>query len=199
MKPIVIQKGWAKVRIYECPLRRGGDEYMTYIIVWYVGKKRMRRGMASLRLAKQEANSIADQLADGSATTTHITQKDLQYYRKCENLLNGVPLMRAVKYFVQHNPKEIKSPRFNDLVEEFLENRKTSPGFSSIRIKAMRDHLNRYGNRYNWPLSLISPNHIEEYIEELPLSPNNRSNHRESILSLLKYAGQRGYLKPSIK
>ena len=71
MKPIIIQKGWAKVRIYECPLRRGDEEYMTYIISWYIGKKRMRRGMASLELAKREAKAIAEQLADGSATALH--------------------------------------------------------------------------------------------------------------------------------
>ena len=194
MKPIIIQKGWAKVLIYECPLRRGDEEYMTYIISWYIGKKRMRRGMASLRLAKKEANTIAEQLADGSATTAEITQKELQHYRKCENLLNGVPLMRAVKYFIEHNPKEIKAPRFNDLIDEFLENRKTTPGFISKKLKIMRDHLNRYGSKYNWPINLIGPKHIEEYIEELPLSRLNRLKHRESIFAFLKYARQRGYL-----
>ena len=58
MKPVVIQKGWSKVRVYECPLKRGDNEYMTYIVAWYVGKKRMRRGFASLEFAKRELNRI---------------------------------------------------------------------------------------------------------------------------------------------
>lgn len=153
----------------------------------------MRRGMASLQLAKREANSIARQLADGSGTAVTITAKELQHYRKCENLLNGVPLMRAVKYFIERNPREVKETRFNDLVEEFLENCQSNPAFDSNRTQLIKDHLRRYGNRYNWPISLISPKHIEDYIDELPLNSSNRLKHRESILCFLKYAKQRGY------
>lgn len=193
MKPIVIQKGWAKVRIYECPLKRDKIVYKSYIMSWYVGKKRMRRGMASLLLAKREANAIADQLADGSGTAVTITAKELQHYRKCENLLNGIPLIRAVKYFIEHNPREVKETRFNDLVEEFLENCQNNSAFNSKQTRLIRDCLRRYGSRFNWPISLISPKHVEEYIEELPLNSANRLKHRESILCFLKYARQRGY------
>jgi len=195
MKPIVIQKGWAKVRIYECPLKRDKNVYKSYIMSWYVGKKRMRRGMASLQLAKREANAIADQLADGSGTAVTITAKELQHYRKCENLLNGIPLIRAVKYFIEHNPREVKETRFNDLVEEFLENCQNDSSLSPKTKRAIKDSLRRYGNRYNWPISLINPKHIEDYIDELPLNFANRKKQRESIFLFLKYAKQRGYLK----
>ena len=194
MKPIVIQKGWAKVRIYECPLRRGGDEYMTYIIVWYVGKKRMRRGMASLELAKREAKAIAEQLADGSATTTQITQKELQYYRQCESLLNGVPLDRAIKAYIESNPKEVKQIKIKELVEEFLKRNDADPNLSKEQKRTIRHHLTRFAERMNRPIPVITPRDIDEYLDDPTYAPRTRHNHRASIIVLFNYARRKGYL-----
>ena len=194
MKPIIIQKGWAKVRIYECPLRRGQEEYLTYIISWYIGKRRMRRGMASLELAKREAKAIAEQLADGSATTTEITQKELQYYRQCENLLNGVPLDRAVKSYVEANPKEVRQVRIKELVEEFLKRNDADPNLSKEQKRTIRHHLSRFAERMNRPISVITPKEIDEYLDDPQYAPRTRHNHRASIIVLFNYARRKGYL-----
>jgi len=194
MKPIIIQKGWAKVRIYECPLRRGQEEYLTYIISWYIGKRRMRRGMASLELAKREAKAIAEQLADGSATTTEITQKELQYYRQCENLLNGVPLDRVVRSWVEQNPKEVKQVRLKELVEEFLKRNDADPNLSKSQKLTIRHHLTRFSERMNRPISVITPRDIDEYLDDPQYAPRTRHNHRASIIVLFNYARRKGYL-----
>lgn len=194
MKPIVIQKGWAKVRIYECPLKRGENEYPTYIIAWYIGKKRMRRGMASLELAKREARAIAEQLADGHAATTEITQKELQYYRQCENLLNGVPLDRAVKAYVETNPKEVKQVRIKELVEEFLKRNDADQNLSDSQKKTIRHHLTRFADKMNRPISVITPKEIDEYLDDPVYAPRTRHNHRASIIVLFNYARRKGYL-----
>jgi integrase len=194
MDPIVIKKGWAKVRIYECPLHRGDEEYMTYIISWYIGKKRMRRGMASLELAKREAKAIAEQLADGSATTTEITQKELQYYRQCENMLNGVPLDRAVKAYIEQNPKEVKQIRLKDLVEEFLKRNDADPNLSKAQKSNTRKHLIRLADKMNRPISVIESRDIDEYLDDPSYAPRTRHNHRSSIIVLFNYARRKGYL-----
>jgi len=194
MKPIVIQKGWARVKIYECPLRRGDREYLTYIIVWRVGKKRMKRGMASLELAKREAKAIAEQLADGHATTTEITQKELQYFRHCENLLNGVPLDRAIKVYIESNPKEVKQVRVKELVEEFLKRNDADPNLSKEQKRTIRSHLTRFSERMNRPVSVISPRDIDEYLDDPSYAPRTRHNHRSSLIVLFNYARRKGYL-----
>ena len=194
MKAITIQKGWAKVKIYQCPLRRGDNEYMTYIMSWYVGKKRMRRGTASLELAKREAKAIAEQLADGSASTTEITQKELQYYRQCENLLNGVPLDRAVKAYIEQNPKEVKQVRIKDLVEEFLKRNEADPNLSKEQKRTIRHHLSRFADKMNRPVSVIEPRDIDEYLDDPTYAPRTRHNHRSSIIVLFNYARRKGYL-----
>ena len=76
MKPLIIRKGWAEARIYECEVR---GKYFTYFVCWRVGKQRKRRGLASLTEAKREAKTIVEQLADGSAMPAEgITMRDLQ-------------------------------------------------------------------------------------------------------------------------
>lgn len=194
MKPVVIQKGWSKVRVYECPLKRGDNEYMTYIVAWYVGKKRMRRGFASLEFAKREAKAIAEQLADGHAATTEITQKELQYYRQCENLLNGVPLDRAVKAYIETNPKEVKQVRLKELVEEFLKRNNADQNLSSSQKNTIRHHLTRFADKMNRPISVITPRDIDEYLDDPVYAPRTRHNHRASIIVLFNYARRKGYL-----
>lgn len=194
MKAIVIQKGWAKVRIYKCPLRRGEEEYTTYIVSWYVGKTRMRRGMASLELAKREAKAIAEQLADGSATTTEITQKEFQYYRQCENLLNGVPLDRAVKAYIETNPKDVKQIRVKELVEEFLKRNTADSNLSNAQKTTIRSHLTRFAEKMNRPVTVITATDIDEYLDDPTYAPRTRHNHRASIIVLFNYARRKGYL-----
>lgn len=194
MKPIVIQKGWAKVKVYECPLKRGDNEYLTYIVSWYIGKKRMRRGMASLELAKREAKAIAEQLADGHASTTEITQKELSYFRQCENLLNGVPLDRAVKAYIESNPKEVKQVRLKELVEEFLKRNDADQNLSSSQKNTIRHHLTRFADKMNRPISVITPRDIDEYLDDPVYAPRTRHNHRASIIVLFNYARRKGYL-----
>ena len=181
MKPIVIQKGWAKVRIYECPLKGGENEYLTYIVSWYIGKKRVRRGFASLEFAKREARAIAEQLADGSATTTEITQKEYQYFRQCENMLNGIPLDRVIKAYIENNPKEVKQIRLKELVEEFLKRNDADQNLSDSQKKTIRHHLTRFADKMNRPVSAITSKDIDEYLDDPVYAPRTRHNHRSSI------------------
>lgn len=191
MKPIEIAKGWAKAKIYECPVR---DKYTTYIIVWWVGKKRMRRGFASLQLAKREAKAIVEQLADGSGTTTEITQKELQYYRHCEQLLNGVPLDRAVKAYVEANPTEVKQIRVKELVEEFIRRNEADSHLSRAQKNTIKHHLTRFSDRMNRPLNVIASKDIDEYLDDPVYAPRTRHNHRSSLMVLFNYARRKGYL-----
>lgn len=191
MKPISIKKGWAEAKIYECPVR---GKYTTYIVVWRVGKKRMRRGFASLQFAKREAQAIVHQLADGSATTTEITQKELQYYRECERILNGVPLDRAVKAYLETNPSDVKQTRVKELVEEFLKRNDADGNLSSAQKTTIRSHLTRFSDRMNRPLTVISAKDIDDYLDDPTYAPRTRHNHRSSLMVLFNYARRKGYL-----
>jgi len=188
MKPIIIRKGWAEVRIYECEVR---GKYFTYFVCWRVGKQRMRRGLASLAEAKREANIIVEQLADGSALpAAGITMRDLQYYRACENMLNGVPLDRAVKAYLESNPSETKGIRIPALLEEFLAN---SPK------NTIRDLLKRFASKITKPIALVTSHDIDEYLSNPTYAPLNRYKQRSAIMALFNYARIKGYLSEDRK
>ena len=191
MKPIIIKKGWAEARIYECEVR---GKYFTYFVCWRVGKQRMRRGLASLAEAKREAKIIVEQLADGSGLPAEgITMRDLQYYRACENMLNGVPLDRAVKAYLQTNPSEAKEIRIPELVEEFLVKNDAS-GNSVMQKRTMRALLKRFASKITKPISLITPHDMDEYLSDSSYAPRTRHNQRSAIIVLFNYARRKGYL-----
>ena len=196
MKPIIIKKGWAEVRIYECEVR---GKYFTYFVCWRVGKQRMRRGLASLAEAKREAKTIVEQLADGSALPAEgITMRDLQYYRACETMLNGVPLDRAVKAYLKTNPAETKEIRIPELVEEFLSKNDTSVNSSAQKI-TIRTLLKRFASKISKPISLVTPHDIDEYLSDPTYAPRSRHNQRSSIIVLFNYARRKGYLSDERK
>ena len=196
MKPIIIKKGWAEVRIYECEVR---GKYFTYFVCWRVGKQRMRRGLASLAEAKREAKVIVEQLADGSAMPAEgITMRDLQYYRACETMLNGVPLDRAVKADLQTNPAETKEIRVPALVEEFLAKNESSLNSNSQKI-TMRALLRRFASKMSKPISLVTPHDIDEYLADPTYAPRTRHNQRSAIIVLFNYARRKGYLSDERK
>ena len=191
MKPLIIKKGWAEARIYECEVR---GKYFTYFVCWRVGKQRMRRGLASLAEAKREAKTIVEQLADGSALPAEgITMRDLQYYRACENMLNGVPLDRAVKAYLQTNPTETKEIRIPALVEEFLAKNETSINSNAQKI-TMRGILKRFASKITKPISLVTAHDLDEYLSDPSYAPRSRHNQRSGIIVLFNYARRKGYL-----
>jgi len=154
----------------------------------------MRRGFSSLQLAKREAKAVVDQLADGSGTTTEITQKELQYYRQCEQLLNGIPLDRAVKAYVESNPSEVKQIRVKELVEEFLARNEADTNLSRSQKITMKHHLTRFAERVNRPLTVVTAKDIDEYLDDPVYAPRTRHNHRSSLMVLFNYARRKGYL-----
>ena len=196
MKPLIIKKGWAEVRIYECEVR---GKYFTYFVCWRVGKQRMRRGLASLAEAKREAKVIVEQLADGSALPAEgITMRDLQYYRACETMLNGVPLDLAVKAYLQTNPAETKEIRVTALVEEFLAKNESSLNSNYQKI-TMRALLRRFASKMSKPISLVTPHDIDEYLSDPTYAPRTRHNQRSAIIVLFNYARRKGYLSDERK
>lgn len=191
MKPIIVKKGWAEARIYECKVR---EKYLTYFVCWRVGRQRMRRGMASLQLAKREAKEIVEQLADGSAMPAEgLTQRDLQYYRQCEAMLNGVPLDRAVKFYLAANPNELKDIRIPALVEEYLD-RKDQAGLSKENKISVKANLKRFASLLSKPVSLVTAHDIDEYLHNQAYAPRTRHNWRGCLMGLFNYARRKGYL-----
>jgi integrase len=196
MKPLIIRKGWAEVRIYECTVR---NKYLTYFVCWRVGKQRMRRGLASLTEAKREAKTIVEQLADGSALpASGITMRDLQYYRTCESMLNGVPLDRAIKGYLKNNPSEVKEIRISELVEEFLAKNEASVNSNSQKI-TMRALLTRFASKISKPVSLVTASDLDEYLSDPRYAPRTRHNQRSAIIVLFNYARRKGYLSDERK
>lgn len=191
MKPVIVKKGWATVKIYTCPVR---EKYTTYFVCWYVGRQRMRRGLSSLEAAKREAKAIAESLSDGSATVAEISQRDLQYYKACEASMNGVPLDRAVKAYLETNPAEVEKIRLAELVEEFIKRNTADPHLSLAQKSTMRHHLGKFAKAVNRPLTLITSHDVDNYLDNPEYAPRTRHNHRSSIIVLFNYARRKGYL-----
>ena len=154
----------------------------------------MRRGLSSLEAAKREAKAIAENLADGSATVAEISQRDLQYYKACEASLNGVPLDRAVKAYLEVNPSEVEKIRVAELVEEFLKRMKADVNLAHAGKATLLHHLSKFAKTVNRPLTLITSHDLDKYLDNPEYAPRTRHNHRSSLIALFNYARRKGYL-----
>ena len=133
---------------------------------WRVGKDRKRKAFAHYKLAKSEAEVIANELSRGEAQYDKLTNEDRMIYSRAYksikgiskpldlianeyseaiNQLQGIPIQQAVEYYLKHHPRELPRRTVQEVLTEMLE-AKTKQGLSERcvwRIPIFSD-LNSY-------------------------------------------------------
>lgn len=189
--PIIIEKAQSKVTIY--PIKNRNT--VTHMLVWYSGGKRNRRGIADRKTAVQTANSIVESLAEGRGKMTEITIQELQYYQDCEAKLGGIPLIKAVDFYLAHNGSSTQKPMtLEKVVDEFILWNKNR-NISERQRRTYRHHLHNLRDSMGTVMiERIRSVDIDKYLNQSRWSDRTRKNHQASIIQLFKYAKRTGYL-----
>ena len=209
-KGTVLKKGSSSVTIYFTP--NNGVE--QYTLTYYVGKERKRRKFSNFIRAKSEAERVLNKLNTADFEAIRLTGQDAVVYVHAERLLEsqmpGVSLIQAIEEYV--TAKKLLPANINlaepcreyvektafpeklpeEVLDELIESKK-GLSVSEVYIKDLR-RLHRFSEAFKCPILSIKSAQIEQFLDNLHMTPRTRNNYRRNMVTLFQFAQQRGYL-----
>lgn len=209
--PMVVKCGSASVTIYQNKSKNG---YFSFKVRYFRGADEVRVTRANFDQAREEAESAARNLANGELDVLTLRRDDrLAYVRSIEvlkptgvdleaaakqfaeahALLKGVPLIDAVRFYVQRQPQTCQQRTVAETAAELVQ-QKRDMGRCEDYLKDMRLRLKRFSDAFHCNVDSVSPLQVEEFLLNLNVAGRTQNNFRRLIGTLLKFAIKRGYL-----
>lgn len=213
--PISVKVGSVTVKIYDGESRG----YPLYTIAWYEGPKRCRKTSADLAEAKGEAERIAIKLESGHRTAAAMKTSDAEAYGlalrelapinvplnvavkefvAAHKLLGGASILEAVKFYVARRPTQETIISVHEAVEQFLEAKK-SDGVGNRYLQDARSRLRKFSGAFQQPLRDVATAAMDEWLRGIATHPRTRNNFRQHIVTLFRWARDRGYLEREVQ
>jgi integrase len=208
--PIVVKRGSCAVKIYRD--RKPTGTY--YRVSYHIDRKRHRLHYNDLEKAVAEAEAKAAQLSrcDGAAATfsgrdRHIYECALEEikgfdvpldaaaheYKEARNLLDGVPLIDAARFYARHHGRGIKRKSVAAAVEEMID-AKQRKGVSDVYLADLRYRLGVFKESFHCDVNAIAPDDVAAFFEDLKLSPRSHNNFLRALRTFFAYAQRHDWL-----
>jgi len=209
-KRTVLKKGSTSVTIYYTP-NKGVDQYT---LTYYIGKVRKRRKYSDFTQAKTEGERVLEKLSTGDFEALRLSGEDRSIYVHAKRLLDsqmpGVSLLQAIEEYVSaksllpanvnlvepcrdYAEKRIYPEKLpEEVMAELIESKK-GLSVSEVYLKDLR-RLNRFSEAFKCPILSIKSAQIEQFLDNLNMTPRTRNNYRRNLVTLFQFAQQRGYL-----
>jgi site-specific recombinase XerD len=212
--PILVKRGSSTVKIY----RDRKPEGTYYRVTYYLGAKRQRLNFSNLQEATNEAEAKASQLSRGDVDAAQLSGKDrLEYgraldtvkqfnlpldavaieYKEARNLLDGVPLIDAARFYARHHGKGIKRKSVALAVDEMIE-RKTAKGVSELYLADLRYRLGVFKEAFQCDVSAITPDDVATFFDGLKLSPRSHNNFLCALRTFFRFAQKHDWLSKEV-
>ena len=207
--PLVVKVGNVRIKIY----RTRSRGYNLFTVAHYSGGRRKRKSFASLAIAKEHANEIAQAIINDRLAVLELTSADrdgyvgaidllrplgiplrsaVEEYVAARSLLNGEPLLSAVEEHIGRRRKVIDK-RVREVVDELVAS-KIEAQLSKRYTNSLRCYLNRFASAFEINIGSATSRMIEDWLTGLKLGPRGRNNIRQSIVTLFHFARSRHYL-----
>jgi integrase len=212
--PIVVKRGSCSVKIY----RDRKPEGTYYRVAYSLGGKRHRLNFSDLDEAKAEAEAKASQLSRGDVDAAQLSGKDrLEYGRACDavkefklpldavaieykearNLLDGVPLIDAARFYSRHQGKGIKRKSVALAVDEMIQ-RKTTKGVSKLYLADLRYRLGVFKAAFQCDVNALTPDDVATFFDGLKLSPRSHNNFLCALRTFFRFAQKHDWLSKEV-
>jgi integrase len=209
--PITVKKGHATVKIYQ--LKNRGS--LSYCVAYIGATGRRRKNFANLDLAKREANTIAQSLADGDLEALKLTGAERQIYVEAEqaikatglplhsvahefarafNILGGANVVEAARYYKQHHDPQLPPITATEAVEKLYQ-AKRAEGLSKMYLNDIRWLLGDFARAFQCPLSSLQPDDLRQYLNAKRVGLVAKQNRRRLLVVLFNFAKRQGWLR----
>jgi integrase len=208
--PILVKRGSSAVKIYRDRKPQG----TYYRVVYHLGGRRHRLNFRDLAVARSEAEAKASQLSQGHLDAALLHPNDrLEYgrakhavkelglpldavaieYAQARDLLDGVPLLDAARFYARHHGKGIKRVEVAAAVSEMIE-RKKQKGVSDVYLRDLRYRLGTFAEAFQCDLSTLSRDDVALFFEALRLSPRSHNNFLRALRTFFCFAQKHDWL-----
>lgn len=205
-----IKVGSIVMKIYEGT----SHGYPLFTLCWYEGPRRMRRTFADPAKARAEAELIAARLESGHRTAARMSNSDAEAFGlavkdleplkiplnvavkefiSAHKILNGGSIVEAAKFYAARRPTQGDAISTTDAVEAFLK-AKEGDGVGTRYLQDARSRLRRFAGAFQMPLSGLTSSAMEEWLRMIAPHPRTRNNFRQHVVTLFRWARDRGYL-----
>jgi integrase len=209
--PITVKKGHATVKIYRVKNR----DAHYYCVSYVTPQGRQRCNFAKLDLAKREANTVAQHLADGDIEALKLTGREKQIYVEAEraiagtglplhsvahefarayDILGGAHIIEAARWYKKTVDVDLPQITVTDAVEKFRA-AKEAEGVSAMYLKDIRGLLGDFARNFQCPLSSIQPDDLRQYLNAKRIGLVAKSNRRRLLVTLFNFAKAQGWLR----
>jgi integrase len=205
-----VKRGSSAVKIY----RDRKLEGTYYRVAYHLGGKRHRLNFRDLQTATNEAEAKASQLSRGDVDAVQLSGRDrLVYgraldavrefdlpldavaieYKEARKLLDGVPLVDAVRFYTRHHQQGIKRKAVADAVDEMIA-AKTAKGVSDVYIADLRYRLGVFKEAFHCDISALVPDDVARFFDGLKFSPRSYNNFLRTLRTFFGFAQRHGWL-----
>jgi len=212
--PIVVKRGSSVVKIY----RDRKPENTYYRVTYYLGGKRYRLNFSDLQEATNEAEARASQLSRGEVDALQLSQDDYREYgraknevedfnlpldavaieyKEARNILDGVPLIDAARFYTRHHGKGIKRESVASAVDEMIE-RKATKGVSELYLADLRYRLGVFKEAFHCDVNQLTPDDVAGVFDGLKLAPRSHNNFLGALRTFCRFAQKHDWLSKEV-
>jgi len=176
------------------------------------GGQRKMRAFTDESRARAEAQKYAAAVLRGEAVRHEFTASDIAVYRRVLEMLGSeVPIVSVVHEWttarkligdrplldvVRSGMENISRPSktFNEVVEGFLAAKRMA-GVSSIYLDELTEDLTVFGRTFGeFAIASITTDDVQTWLAERPVGIRRRNNLRATLVTLFRFAQDRGLL-----
>jgi integrase len=208
--PLVVKRGSSTVKIYRDKKPSG----TYYRVTYHIGGKRHRLNFNDLNKATLEAEAKASQLSRGDIDAAQLSGRDrLIYgravdaiketgaaldavgleYAEATRLLEGYPLLDAVRFYMRHQGRGIKRKTVREAVSEMIETKKGA-GVSEVYLADLRYRLGVFAQRFQCDVASLTPDDVRAFFAALGLGARSFNNFVITLNTFFRFSQDRGWL-----
>jgi integrase len=213
--PIVVKRGSCAVKIY----RDRKPEGTYYRVAYHLGGKRHRLNFNDLQAATNEAEAKASQLSQGYVDAAQLKPDDrLEYgrakhavkefnlpldaiaieYSEAMKLVDGVPLVDAVRFYARHHRQGITHKAVANAVDEMIEAKKAK-GVSDVYLADLHYRLGTFKAAFHCDVNALTPDDVAGFFQRLRLSPRSHNNFLRMLRTFFAFAQRHGWLSKEVE
>ncbi|HVM61350.1 MAG TPA: tyrosine-type recombinase/integrase [Verrucomicrobiae bacterium] len=117
----------------------------------------------------------------------------VEAYAKARTKLQKASLNEAVDFYLRHHPTALPAKTVKQVADELLE-AKRQDGVSAAYLKDLNTRLPHIAAAFSGPMGQVTQGQLENWLRSLPGSLRSRNNYRGLVVTLWRFARQRGYL-----